>query len=83
MRIIHVHLTGKRKDYYFSTIAAIYDTLTASDVGMTLNTLRHAGLAGGGTVITKKAIIKQVVGGKYKTIWNTVKGLRSDRSNGV
>ena len=60
MRIIHVHLTGKRKDYYFSTIAAIYDTLTASDVGMTLNTLRHAGLAGGGTVITKKAIIKQV-----------------------
>lgn len=45
MKIIHVHLTGKRKDYYFSTIAAIYDTLTASEVGMTLNTLRHAGLA--------------------------------------
>ncbi len=59
MRIIHVHLTGKRKDYYFSTISAIYDTLTASEVGMTLNTLQHAGLAGGGTVITKKAIIKQ------------------------
>ena len=59
MKIIHVHLTGKRKDYYFSTISAIYGTLTASEVGMTLNTLRHAGLAGGGTVITKKAIVKQ------------------------
>lgn len=54
-----MHLTGKRKDYYFSTISAIYDTLTASEVGMTLNTLQHTGLAGGGTVITKKAIIKQ------------------------
>ena len=59
MKIIHVHLTGKRKDYYFSTISAIYGTLTALEVGMTLNTLRRAGLAGGGTVITKKAIVKQ------------------------
>jgi len=58
-KVIHVHLMGKRKDYYFSSIAAIYTVLTDEEVGMTYNALRHAGLPGGVTVPTKNALIKQ------------------------
>jgi hypothetical protein len=62
-KVIHVHLftrpRGTIKDYYFSSIAAIYTTLSPDDVGVTLKYLQHAGLSGNGTVTTKKAIIKQ------------------------
>lgn len=58
-KVVHVHLIGKRKDYYFGSISAIYTVLTEEEVGMTKNTLLHAGLSGNGTVITKKSIIKQ------------------------
>lgn len=58
-KIIHVHLIGKRQDLYFGSIAAIYTVLTAEEVGATHDYLLHAGLSGGGTIITKKAIIKQ------------------------
>ncbi len=70
-KVIHVHLMGKRKDYYFSSITAVYDILTAEEVGVKKSYLLHAGLSGNGTVITKKAIIKQaaLISGerKYKT----------------
>ena len=57
-KVIHIHLTHgiegtKRKDWYFSSITAIYTVLTAEQVGATKNYLLHAGLS------TKKAIIKQ------------------------
>lgn len=58
-KIIHVHLIGKHKDYYFGSISAIYTLLTPEDVGATKSYLLHAGLSGGGTVFTRKAIIKQ------------------------
>ncbi|MDR1055662.1 MAG: hypothetical protein LBL90_07555 [Prevotellaceae bacterium] len=58
-KVIHVHLIGKRKDYYFGSISAVYTVLNEEQVGMTKSSLLHAGLSGGGTVITKKAIIKQ------------------------
>lgn len=63
-KVIHVHLLHnidglKRKDWYFSSISAVYTVLTAEQVGATKNYLLHAGLAGNGTVCTKKAIIKQ------------------------
>jgi len=62
-KVIHVHLVTRgryeRKDYYFSSISAIYTVLTAEDVGATKNYLLHAGLSGNGSVATKKAIIKQ------------------------
>ena len=58
-KVIHVHLKGKRRDLYFGSISAIYSVLTAEELGMTLNSLLHAGLSGGGTVMTKTAIIKQ------------------------
>ena len=62
-KVVHVHLmVGKHeglKDFYFSSISAIYTVLTAEEIGATKNYLLHAGLSGNGTVMTKRAVIKQ------------------------
>ena len=58
-KVIHVHLIGRRRDLYFGSIAAVYSVLSPEEVGMTRSSLAHAGLSGGGTVVTKTAIIKQ------------------------
>lgn len=58
-KVVHVHLTGKRKDYYFGSVSAVFTVLTPEEVGVSKSYLLHAGLGGGGTVVTKKAIIKQ------------------------
>ena len=63
-KVIHVHLLhnidgSRRKDWYFSSISAVYTVLTAEQVGATKNYLLHAGLSGGGSIITKRAVIKQ------------------------
>lgn len=67
-KVIHVHLVGKRCDYYFGSISAVYDVLTEEEVGATKSYLLHAGLSGNGTICTKKAIIKQstLIRGKRK-----------------
>lgn len=59
IKVIHVHLKGKRKDYYFGSISAVFDVLSPEDVGVSRSYLLHAGLSGGGTLVTRKAIIKQ------------------------
>lgn len=59
IKVIHVHLIGKRKDLYFGSIAAVFHHLTPEQVGCGYDYLRRAGLSGGGTVVTKTAIIKQ------------------------
>lgn len=61
IKVIHVHQLGKKRDLYFGSIAAIYTVLKPEDVGCGYDYLRRAGLSGGGTIITKKAIIKQSV----------------------
>ena len=63
-KVIHVHLIKgiagtKRRDWYFSSISAVYTVFTAEQVGATRNYLLHAGLSGNGSIITKCAIIKQ------------------------
>lgn len=63
-KVIHVHLIVgidgvKRRDWYFSSISAIYTVLTAEQVGATKNYLLHAGLSGGGAIATKRALIRQ------------------------
>ena len=74
-KVVHVHLmVGKhegRKDFYFSSISAIYTVLTAEEIGATKNYLLHAGLSGNGTVMTKRAVIKQstlVSGGRMSNV---------------
>ena len=59
-KVIHVHLfSGTRKDWYFSSITAVYSVLTAEQVGAKKSYLLHAGLSGNGTIATKRSIIKQ------------------------
>lgn len=58
-KVIHVHLTGKRRDYYFGSISAVFNVLTPEEIGVSKSYLLHAGLSGGGTVVTRRAIIKQ------------------------
>jgi hypothetical protein len=71
-KVIHVHLIvgkhGGLKDFYFSSITAVYGVLTADEVGVGLSYLLHAGLSGNGSICTKKAIIKQstLIGCKRK-----------------
>lgn len=74
-KVVHVHLmVGKhegRKDFYFSSISAIYTVLTAEEIGATKSYLLHAGLGGNGTVMTKHAIIKQsalISGGRMSNV---------------
>lgn len=62
-KVIHIHLmVGKHqglRDFYFSSISAVYSVLTAEEVGASKGYLLHAGLGGNGTVMTKRAVIKQ------------------------
>lgn len=62
-KVIHVHLLHnidetRRKDWYFSSISAVYTVLTADQVGASKSYLLQAGLSGNGTKCTKKAIIR-------------------------
>lgn len=61
-KVIHVHLLLKgkeRRDYYFSSITAVYGVLTEEQIGIKKSYLLHAGLSGNGVVMTSKAIIRQ------------------------
>lgn len=58
-KVIHVHLIFEKKDFYFSSISAIYTVLNEAQIGIKQNTLSHCGLADGVSKITQRAIIKQ------------------------
>ena len=57
-KVIHVHLVNGRKDFYFGSIPAIYDTLSADDIGIRQSSLERVGLSKGGVVLNKKACIR-------------------------
>lgn len=59
IKIIHVHLLYEKKNYYFGSISAIFDVLSEAEVGITKNSLLHAGLTDGSCKITKRAMIIQ------------------------
>lgn len=58
-KVIHVHLIFEKKDYYFGSISAIFDTIDEATIGIKKNTLLHSGLTDGSSTLTKRAIIKQ------------------------
>lgn len=67
IKVIHVHLLYEKKNYYFGSISAIFDVLSEAEVGITKNSLLHAGLTDGSCKITKRAMIIQshlIRGGK-------------------
>ena len=58
-KVIHVHLLYEKKNYYVGSISAIYDVLTEEQVGITKNSLLHAGMSDGSCKITRRAMIIQ------------------------
>ena len=59
IKVIHVHLLYEKKNYYFGSISAIFDVLSEEEVGITKNSLLHAGMTDGSCKITKRAMIIQ------------------------
>lgn len=57
IKIVHVHLIFERKDFYFGSPSAVFDTLEEDRVGIKKSTLLHAGLTDGSIKITKRARI--------------------------
>ena len=57
-KVVHVHLIGKRKDYYFSSISAVFTVLSREDIGVSKHWLLNAGLGSGHVVHNAKAVIK-------------------------
>ena len=57
IKIVHVHLISERKDFYFGSLSAVFDTLEEDRVGIKKSTLLHAGLTDGSIKITKRARI--------------------------
>ena len=49
----------EKKNLYFGSISAIFDTLTENQVGITKSSLLHAGLTDGAVKYTKRAMIIQ------------------------
>lgn len=58
-KVIHVHLIYSKKNYYFGSISAIFDVLSEEEVGITKNSLLHAGLTDGSSKVTRRALIVQ------------------------
>lgn len=54
-----MHLIFEKRDYYFGSISAIYDTLDENVVGIKESSLLHSGLGEGSCIPTKRAIIRQ------------------------
>jgi len=59
IKVIHVHLIFEKRDYYFGSISAIYDTLDENVLGIKESSLLHSGLGEGSCIPTKRAIIRQ------------------------
>ena len=70
-KVIHVHLLHGRKNYYFGSRSAIYSVLTEDEVGIKKSSLLHGGLADGGVILNKKAMIRQ---------GELIRGSREDKS---
>lgn len=58
-KVIHVHLIFEKKDFYFGSISAIFNTIDEITIGVKKSTLLHSGLTDGSSFLTKRAIIKQ------------------------
>ena len=55
MKVIHVHLIFKKKNYYFGSLSAIFEHLSENDIGIKKGTLLHRSKEG--TISTDRAII--------------------------
>lgn len=54
---MHVHLIFEKKDFYFGSLSAVFDTLEEERIGIKKSTLLHAGLTDGCIKMTQRARI--------------------------
>lgn len=57
-KVVHVYLIFEKKDFYFGSMAAIYDVLSPERIGTKYNTLRNYDWKNNSVFLTQKAIIK-------------------------
>ena len=55
MKVIHVYLIFKKKNYYFGSLSAIFEHLDETDIGIKKRTLLHR--SDESTILTDRAII--------------------------
>ena len=59
IKVVHIHLIFEKKDFYFGSLSAVFDTLDEDRIGIKKSTLLHAGLTDGAVKYTKRAMIIQ------------------------
>ena len=57
IKVVHVHLIFEKKDFYFGSISAVFETLDEDRIGIKKNTLMHAKMEDGTVKMTKRARI--------------------------
>lgn len=56
-KVVHVHLIFEKKDFYFGSLSAVFDTLDEDRIGIKKSTLLHAKMEDGSIRMTKRARI--------------------------
>lgn len=57
IKVVHVHLIFEKKDFYFGSLSAVFDTLDEDRIGIKKSTLLHAKMEDGNIRMTKRARI--------------------------
>ena len=67
---MHVHLIFEKKDFYFGSLSAVFDTLEEERIGIKKSTLLHAGLTDGSIKMTQRAriVVSHLIRGNLKPL---------------
>ena len=57
IKVVHIHLIFEKKDFYFGSLSAVFDTLDEDRIGIKKSTLLHAKMEDGSVRMTKRARI--------------------------
>lgn len=57
IKVVHVHLIFEKKDFYFGSLSAVFETLDEDRIGIKKSTLLHAKMEDGSVKMTKRARI--------------------------
>lgn len=57
IKVVHVHLIFEKKDFYFGSLSAVFDTLDEDRIGIKKSTLLHAKMEDVSIRMTKRARI--------------------------
>ena len=57
IKVVHIHLIFEKKDFYFGSLSAVFDTLDEERIGIKKSTLLHTKMEDGSVRMTKRARI--------------------------